>query len=343
MEVIKHLRRVKKEFVFGESILKKPTFYSKRNFTEREYRILSLNRNNVEDYLPESLRYQTIKINGVYKDIFNNKLMFYDFFKNDIPIAKNIYYVDGNGRIIDLENNGKVIKVEEMIRNLEKVRTIVKPVVGGGGHGVFNLEYLGEGSWKYDESEIDIRSLKDKIKNMKHHLFTEFVEQSKYTKVLNPKSTNTFRVMMIRNPKTGRVKTIRVLLRIGNKKTGIADNFDDGDGGFIGKIDFNNETLESVVMISDDYYPQFIYRHPDHGASFENRKFPGLKNAIKDLEDVFESYPLFNYVGWDLVLTEKGYTVIEANNHPGFMFAQIYEPLMKSEEEREFYTYWMEL
>lgn len=338
-----HLRRIKKDISWGGNIIRKSTFYTKKYFTEREYRILNLDERNIGSYLPESLRYQTMKINGEYEKVFNNKLIFYDFFKADIPLAKNLYFIDNKAKIVDLENQGLVISQEVLIEKLRSSKIVAKPISGGGGKGVFDVEYLGNETWMFNQNKIKTLEIKDRMNNLKNYLLTEFVPQSENTQVLNPQSTNTFRVMMIRSPKTGEVKTIRVLLRIGNHKTGIADNYDDGDGGLIGKVNLDKEYLEKVTMIDDDYYPIEVKEHPDHGVSFENRYFPGLKKAIHDLEKVFLSYPLINYVGWDLVLTKNGYRIIEANNHPSFMLAQIYEPLMNTKEAKEFYMHWMDL
>jgi len=44
------------------------------------------------------------------------------------------------------------------------------------------------------------------------------------------------------------------------------------------------------------------------------------------------------YMGWDVVITEAGFKVLEINSLPGISLVQFFKPLLDEERIRKFYT-----
>lgn len=62
---------------------------------------------------------------------------------------------------------------------------------------------------------------------------------------------------------------------------------------------------------------------------------PGLQDALRVLFRAPRAFPNLRYVGWDLVLTETGPMVIEANHYPS-RYYQRNVPLLANERMRRF-------
>ena len=58
-------------------------------------------------------------------------------------------------------------------------------------------------------------------------------------------------------------------------------------------------------------------------------------------EKVMEIYcfiPQVRYMGFDLIVTDDGFKIIEINSHPGLFFMQSYFPALKDEPSKGFFT-----
>jgi hypothetical protein len=47
--------------------------------------------------------------------------------------------------------------------------------------------------------------------------------------------------------------------------------------------------------------------------------------------------PYIPYIGWDIIVQEEGFKIIEGNNHPGLDTLQAHRPLLKDPRVRKFY------
>ena len=67
-----------------------------------------------------------------------------------------------------------------------------------------------------------------------------------------------------------------------------------------------------------------FYTHPDSGAEIVNTRIPGWGNIKKEVIEVADRLPYLNYIAWDLLLTEDGVCVIEANTSSGVNIIQLW-------------------
>ncbi len=76
--------------------------------------------------------------------------------------------------------------------------------------------------------------------------------------------------------------------------------------------------------------------HPDTGVEITGTKLPHWEYVTSKLLEVCREMAYIPYVGWDIVITERGFTVIEGNNYPD-LGHQYYGPLLVDPRVRAFY------
>ena len=73
--------------------------------------------------------------------------------------------------------------------------------------------------------------------------------------------------------------------------------------------------------------------HPQTGFRIPGYQIPRWDEAVELAKTLSRSLPTVGYTGWDLVLTEKGWCVMEGNFHGEFMWQMCYQRGMKKEFE----------
>jgi len=61
-----------------------------------------------------------------------------------------------------------------------------------------------------------------------------------------------------------------------------------------------------------------------------------IKNEILNAAS---KIPFIHYIGWDVVITDDGYKVIEANNYSDVNLLQVHQPLLRDDRVLEFFKY----
>lgn len=73
--------------------------------------------------------------------------------------------------------------------------------------------------------------------------------------------------------------------------------------------------------------------HPQTGVKIPGFQIPRWNEAVELAKNLSRLLPTIGYTGWDLVLTEKGWCVMEGNFHGEFMWQLCYDRGMKRELE----------
>jgi hypothetical protein len=122
-------------------------------------------------------------------------------------------------------------------------------------------------------------------------------------------------------------------IRIGTKKSGMVDNV--RAGGMCAGINIETgELFKPVIFFNKMPKEQKI--HPDTGIKIEGEKIPSWYFIKERICEIFTSYPQLLFFGLDIVVTEKGFKIIEINSHPDS--TQMYYPVMKNEKLKKFFS-----
>lgn len=309
----------------------------KRGFARDKKTLYRYNNKNIKNYLNDYSRFKTKKINAQSSHVFNDKLITERVLSQFVKFPKT-YGIIKNKKLIAFTDD-LIDKDYKSIMKLieEKKKVVIKPISEGGGKGVHVLKY--ECGFFIDDNKLNKEKLLHFIKTLDEYLITEFISQGEYSKELFPDSTNTIRILTMIDPLDNQPFIAKAAQRIGNANTAPIDNFGGGKGGLNAKIDIEKGILGTAVTFTKEGKYLEYDNHPDTKYIIKGKKIPHWEEIKKDLLNVVKKNPFITYCGWDIVVTDQGYSVIEINSYSGMVIFQVHEPILNDERIKRFYKY----
>lgn len=268
------------------------------------------------DYLSEFDWYRSRYINEPFDFAFNNKVVCTELLKDHIKFAEN-YYIINKGVPHDFENGP--VSYEEIYERLKKEGSLfIKPFAMGKGNGVHRFEYEN-GIASIDGKAYSESGFIDFLKSLDGYIICETIKQHSYSDRIYDKTTNTIRFITMRDTQTHKMKVFFAVQRIGTSQTIPVDN--GSKGGLVAKIDLETGELSEARCLqrlgSWDV-------HPDSGNPIKGVKIPGWQEIKAEMLDVCKKIPYMDFIAWDLLVTEEGICVIEANTSSGVNIIQLW-------------------
>ena len=187
-------------------------------------------------------------------------------------------------------------------------RIIIKPVLGTCGRGIQIVDILEKKDLKLFFHEL----LKEYCLGKKDGFIAEeLIVQVPEMAQFHSSSVNSVRVSTVKFDDG--VEVIAGFFRTG-RGGNIVDN--GGAGGIFGTIDVQTGKIDAV---GDEYGNSYTH-HPDSNIQmidFVIPRWEEAKQLAKELATVVKGN---RYAGWDLVLTEKGWIMVEGNSRGQFLW-----------------------
>lgn len=144
-----------------------------RGFKADHYALYNLKENNYKEYLTEIDRWRTREVNGNYNILLDDKLAFYDLFKEHINIPKTFAWIKDKN-IYDL--NGSTLSDYDFFNMLKKQKKLIfKPNYGGGGKGIFTLECNHDGKIFLNGSSSSTDEIISKLNKLDNYIVSEYI------------------------------------------------------------------------------------------------------------------------------------------------------------------------
>ena len=213
-------------------------------------------------------------------------------------------------------------------------KLIIRPTRGGGGRDLWVLQSHPAGFMLNGQS-VPWSDLETRLRRLADHVVTDFVTQAAYARDLFPGTTNTIRVLTMHGEATGPVLP-NAVHRIGTPASLPADNW--SRGGLSVDLDVGTGKLGRAVRRPGAGGLQWFDRHPDTGAPIAGIEVPGWSRAREGLLALAARVPFLPYVGWDLVITDDGFSVIEGNKYTDVNLLQVHRPIKRDPRARAFYA-----
>lgn len=269
-----------------------------------------------KDYLSEFDWYRSRYINDPFDFAFNNKVVCYELLKDHLKFSKN-HFIINKGILYDFET-GPVSEEAVYDKLVEEGSLFIKPFDKGKGNGVHRFGYE-DGKIDIDGKEYDKAGFIDFVKDLDGYIICETIKQHSYSDKLYDKTTNTIRFITMRDTETHEMKLFFAVQRIGTSETIPVDN--GSKGGLVAKIDLETGELSEAKCLQKLGSWEI---HPDSGNPIKGVRIPGWENIKREVLDVCKKIPYMDFIAWDLLVTEDGFSVIEANTSSGVNIIQLW-------------------
>ena len=209
---------------------------------------------------------------------------------------------------------------------------VLKPLTLGKGIGVHKEELR-------DFSETAVREKYESLirensatnealvtrKGTSGFLVEELIDQADELNAIHPGSVNGIRVATLRIG--GEIVVYKAWLRMG-----LGETFTDNGctGGLMAGIDVRTGAVDTGGYSEK---PAVYITHPDSGLTIKGFQIPRWGELLPLVKELAAQLPTINYVGWDMVLSKKGWVLMEGNFRGGFMWQLVEQRGMKADFE----------
>lgn len=209
---------------------------------------------------------------------------------------------------------------------------VIKPTDMGGGSGVHKVS-IDSSIAEEEKRKLFFEILSENKKNKKKYnrgqennvILEEMIIQVPEMAVIHPDSVNGVRVTTVRVE--DKVNILYPWFKIGRNGQfltsavyGTLDACIDAETGKVNTLGYS-ETNEKFDI------------HPDTGVPILGFQIPQWEKLIETVTELASSLNTIHYVGWDMVLTEKGWVLMEGNFSGDFMWQMCLERGTKKEFE----------
>lgn len=313
----------------------------RNGFSTRAWLLYQLERNDHGQYLNDiTSRRRLYRINGFFNPLIDNKLIFYRLAsRHGIPHSKIIASIVRGRLYLEAAQPGGSPAAVLPGLLMEHSKLVFKPTWAGGGQGIFFLEANARGL-KLNGHDVTAFELADILSDLDRYVVTEYLEQASYARTIFAGSANTLRVLTLWDYENDTPFIAAVVHRFGSPRSAPLDNWHGGKWGVCASVDVNGSTLGKAAWMAEDMNLTWSSEHPDTGAPIQGVGIPGLTACLEGVTAAAALFPNCPLIGWDVVLTEQGFCVLEANPEPSFRVWQVHQPLFADERNRAFFRHW---
>ena len=307
----------------------------RRGFLSESYVLYDLERNNPSLYLSDLSRFvRTFHINGsphVLDDKFVFAVMLDSMGCPTAPlralVSKGQFTSTETGRRLDEAG------VVDLLRTYPEL--VVKPRFGGGG-GKIRFLALADGMLLVNKRTLGFPEMVRLLQRQEEHVVTERIYQHSYAARVYPHSTNTIRIVTMLDVACGTPFIAAAVHRFGTSASLPVDNW--SKGGISAALDVDTGRLGAGITFPNRYAARVHERHPDSGEPIAGIRVPSWPRIRDGVLALAARMPLdVPYVGWDVIVTEAGFVVLEGNRYSDVNLLQVHGPLLRDERVRAFY------
>ena len=281
-----------------------------------QYVIYDFRHRDKREYLSEFDWYRSRRINGDYSFILNNKLVCMDILRQYTRVPET--YASRSGRYIQLAD-GRIASDATLLDCLrEKGSAIMKPINFGKGKDVHLIRWEKEGFF-LNEEPITEEKLLILLHKSEDWFLSEYIRQAEYLNKIYAGTANTIRMIVFRQPEDLKFRVFCAVQRIGTSHTVPVDN--GSRGGLVAKIDLETGTLSEARSLHN---LEVYELHPDSRSSIRGVTIPSWAWLQQEILDLSGKFPYLFFIAWDILVTDEGFCVIEANTSSGVNIIQLW-------------------
>jgi len=326
-------RELYEDFFETKISLSKKIWAYKHGFLSKRIFDYDLNESNLNDYIPDFLYYKLHPINRCSTWI-DDKLTFRYILQPFSDYLPRYFYEISNGSIYKLLDCPDDLSstYEDIIMLLERVKKLaVKKTSGSGGIGFYKLDYTNDEYYINNKRTDKIEVIK-LLSSLEDYIITEYIISEKSLRKIYDITPNSLRVMAIRNEQTTCITG--AFIRFGNSSSGMVDNA--FAGGIVCGVNIKDGELYQPKLHKNQQCVD-IPVHPDSLERIEGT-IKHWKLIVKKIKEIGDYIPQIKYMGYDIIVTDNGFKIIEINSHQSLQSMQMYYPIFKNEYSKKFFN-----
>ena len=271
---------------------------------------------NYKDYISDLETIRLTYLNYPYSKLLRDKYVFSVFFK-DFFKTPEIFCLIDNKTIFPVSRNNYINNFTGLLSLLEKEKNLIlKPNFSSRGKNINLVQYL-DGKILVNNTVFSPDQFQELLLSLNNYLASKFIIQGSFTKKIFPSTTNTLRINSFYDPLKKYAFIKQAYLRIGTSKTIPVDNF--SKGGIISFVDTDTGALTETIRRSEDGRVLKCSHHYETNEIITGNILPHwdlIKKSILNTTELIG--PIIKIVGWDIIITEEDFVVLEGNNGPDF-------------------------
>ncbi len=304
-----------------------------RGFLSETSYIYDFDKYPYTDYLSDYQRMLAFGVNEWAADLLVNKLAFQRLVEPMLPMPA-LLGILRSGRLHPLDGPpGDPDRVFEMLDESEH-GLVLKPLSGSCGRGVL---VLGKDTERIilNSKPATAGDVLAQIPRDEAYMITPFVSQSAYSRAFYPHTTNTIRILTMIDPAAGRAFVATAVQRMGCERSRPVDNWT--QGGLSALVDIETGRLGRGVTFPTNGKLIWHNSHPESGAAIEGAVVPGWAGIRDRILDAADRLAFIPYVGWDVIVMDDGFCVLEGNRNSDVNLLQAHRPLLIDPRVRAFF------
>ena len=309
---------------------------ARRGFYPSSVALYELDGPRAGDYVSDHQRELSWVIDWPAAGFLDDKLAFFFLLRHFGIPTPEVAGVVVRGRIHRLGAVEPAPASEWMARWVaERGRLVIRPNRGTGGMGLWVVGAEPDGDCRVNGEALSWAELERRLGTRENQVITEFVEQAGYARDVFPETTNTIRILTMQDP-AGRPFVAAAVHRFGMPASGAADNWT--RGGLSARIDLEAGTLGPGVAHPRSGRLERHEVHPVTGAQVAGARVPRWREVRDGVLAAAARTPFLPFVGWDVIVTDDGFSVIEGNKNSDVNLLQVHDPLLGQAKVRTFYA-----
>jgi hypothetical protein len=306
----------------------------RRGFTGSRVYTYGINESNYRNHMPDFDYYKLHPINGSYSKWIDDKLtMKYILTPFNEFLPRYYFQVEGREifRLMDCPGDIKS-DVDGIIDLLKRDGNLaLKPLLGSLGTGFYRLTY--ENTVFYvNTKEISINELRELIKNLDGYLVTEYIIAHEEIRKIYDVTPNTVRIQLTRD-KHKKPKVTGSFMRFGTKISGVLES--PTAGGMFVKVDIADGKVSDAYTFSNGLLNKVDF-HPDTNQSL-TFTVPFWEDMLAKVCQISEYLPQLNWLGFDIIVTNTRFKIIEINSLTATTVLSFYYPFLEDEYCKGFF------
>lgn len=323
-----------------ETDFKQKIWSYQRGFFSDKTRNYGLTEENYRNYLSDWDYYKLHPINGSYSHWIDDKLTTQKIlhpFSEYLPMYYMHLY---KGKLLQLDDCPDEIEgnLSGLLLLLRKQKYLaLKQFSGTLAEGFYKLEFSGE-EYRMNEQRISEAALIEFFNKLLlkygDYLLTEYLHPHKDIMRIWSKSPNTLRIMVLNDDPIIGPQIVRAYWRFGTSQTGVVDN--PRVGGVICSVDVNSGQFYRSSMYKGEFLVETKI-HPDTGVLIEG-EIPDWDFIKTKIIEISKYIPELPYLGYDAIITDAGFKIIEINSHQGIKYLQHFDSLLENGQTKVFFS-----